>query len=184
MSLDSKQKRGSVIGLALPFRPWLVEPTGALNLAIERQSVIYLASAISAGDAVVEAADVGGGLSTGRRRKLLDIAVARRVKAKRRARRLRRKIREIQAQVEQATAPAAPEREAALAPATPEREAGPAPAPVSAGEPRQQPAAPPSIDVQAAMRMLHDLFNELVALEQQHGLNDDDELIAILLLAA
>lgn len=58
MALDSVQKRGSVIGLSLPFRPWLVEPSGALNLATERQSVLYLSSAISAGEAV--AAAVGG----------------------------------------------------------------------------------------------------------------------------
>lgn len=32
MAIDSKQKRGSAIGVGLPFRQWLSEPSGALDV--------------------------------------------------------------------------------------------------------------------------------------------------------
>jgi len=43
VSLDTKQKRGSVIGVSLPFRQWLAAPIGALG-GSERQSLLKLAS--------------------------------------------------------------------------------------------------------------------------------------------
>ena len=60
MALDSKQKRGSVIGLGLSFRTWLVEPSGAIDQATERVSLLRLASTIEPSQAVpVEGWDQG-----------------------------------------------------------------------------------------------------------------------------
>ena len=46
VALDSKQKRGSAIGLSLPFRQWLAEPDGTLS-ATDRVSLVKLCSAVS-----------------------------------------------------------------------------------------------------------------------------------------
>lgn len=39
MSLDTKQKQGSAIGMGLPFRQWLAEPTATIGEG-ERLSLI------------------------------------------------------------------------------------------------------------------------------------------------
>jgi len=48
MALDTKQKRGSVLGLSLPWRTWQVEPSGTLGVG-NRQSLLKLGSAIVTG---------------------------------------------------------------------------------------------------------------------------------------
>lgn len=47
MALDTKQKRGAVLNLTLPYRQWLAEPDGTLALA-DRQSLLKLGAAVSA----------------------------------------------------------------------------------------------------------------------------------------
>lgn len=47
MTLDTKQKRGSAIGLLSPGRQWLAEPTGTLGVG-SRQSLLALCSAVLA----------------------------------------------------------------------------------------------------------------------------------------
>lgn len=47
MALDSKQKRGSVLGFALPFRSWLAEPDGALG-STDRMSLLHYGSGVAA----------------------------------------------------------------------------------------------------------------------------------------
>jgi hypothetical protein len=44
MSLDTKQRRGSAIGVSLPFRQWLAEPTGYLHLPSRLSLLRYVAS--------------------------------------------------------------------------------------------------------------------------------------------
>jgi hypothetical protein len=44
--LDSKQKRGSVVGLSLPGRPWLAEPDGTLS-STDRVALMTYASAVA-----------------------------------------------------------------------------------------------------------------------------------------
>ena len=46
MSLDTKQKRGSVINISLPFRSWLAEPDGSFNTS-DFLSLMYYSSAIA-----------------------------------------------------------------------------------------------------------------------------------------
>jgi hypothetical protein len=43
MAFDTKQKRGSIIGVSLPFRQWLAEPIGAFS-GSERLSLLKLSS--------------------------------------------------------------------------------------------------------------------------------------------
>jgi hypothetical protein len=46
VSLDTKQKRGSVAGLTMPHRPWLSEPDGALN-STDRMSLLRMGAAVA-----------------------------------------------------------------------------------------------------------------------------------------
>ena len=46
--LDSKQKRGSAIGVSLPFRQWLAEPSGALPVASRLSLLRYVSATIAA----------------------------------------------------------------------------------------------------------------------------------------
>lgn len=46
MALDSKQKRGSVLGLSLPFRSWLAEPDATLANT-DRLSLLRYGAAIA-----------------------------------------------------------------------------------------------------------------------------------------
>lgn len=46
MALDTKQKRGSAVGIANPSRQWLVEPSGTLG-ATNRLSLLRYCSAIT-----------------------------------------------------------------------------------------------------------------------------------------
>lgn len=45
-ALDSKQKRGSVINMGQPGRPWLAEPDGTLA-STDRMSILTYASAVA-----------------------------------------------------------------------------------------------------------------------------------------
>jgi hypothetical protein len=47
MSLDSKNKRGSAVGLSLPFRTWLAEPDGTLTVD-DRTALLKLAATFGA----------------------------------------------------------------------------------------------------------------------------------------
>lgn len=60
MALDTKQKRGSAINMAQPWRIWLAEPDGTLD-ANDRISLLKLCSAIapSAGVAIDVELDLG-----------------------------------------------------------------------------------------------------------------------------
>lgn len=57
MALDSKQKRGSAIGILSPSRQWLTEPTGTIDTT-PRQSLLKLCSAIAAEEAGGEGSTV------------------------------------------------------------------------------------------------------------------------------
>ena len=46
MTLNTYQKRGSVMMLALPFRPWIFVPDGSISPE-DRQSAEYYSSAVS-----------------------------------------------------------------------------------------------------------------------------------------
>lgn len=46
MALDTAQKRGAAMGISLPFRPWLTEPTGALDVTA-RLSLLRFSSSIA-----------------------------------------------------------------------------------------------------------------------------------------
>ena len=46
MALDTKQKRGSAIGISLPFRQWLSNPSGTV-VATDRLSLLKLSGAIT-----------------------------------------------------------------------------------------------------------------------------------------
>lgn len=52
MALDTANKRGSVIGLSLPFRQWLATPDGTLA-STDRASLLKMAATITP-DAPVE----------------------------------------------------------------------------------------------------------------------------------
>ena len=51
MALDSKQKRGSVLGLGSPWRSWLAEPDGTLA-STDRVSLLKWGSAVTPDSAV------------------------------------------------------------------------------------------------------------------------------------
>lgn len=48
MALNTKQRRGSAIGVSLPFRQWLAEPSGSLPLASRLSLLRYVASVSAA----------------------------------------------------------------------------------------------------------------------------------------
>lgn len=49
MALDSKQKRGSAIGVTMPSRSWLAEPDGTLA-STDRLSLMKLCATIEPGE--------------------------------------------------------------------------------------------------------------------------------------
>jgi len=64
MALDTKQKRGSVLELSLPFREWLSDPDGSLA-AGDRQALLKLGSAVAASAGVTIEVPVGALSLTG-----------------------------------------------------------------------------------------------------------------------
>lgn len=46
MALDTKTKRGSAMGMTLPYRPWLTEPDGTLAVD-DRVALLKLAASIA-----------------------------------------------------------------------------------------------------------------------------------------
>jgi len=191
MSLDSKQKRGSVIGLTLPWRRWQSEPTGSdLETATERQSVLHMSAAISAGAAVaVDETPVGGGL---RPPKLLETAVIAKAKArKRKIRKVKKKIAAVERKVAKA-------KKVAPAP-KPKSQNGqtekvfefempiPPVAPVAfVPEPLPEPEPIPVIspDILDMTRQLQGLYEQMAMMQQQAAIDRENEAIEILLLVA
>jgi hypothetical protein len=60
--LDTKQKRGSVMGMGLPPRVWLAEPSGALPVG-SRLSLLKLGAGVTPTAATVVAGRVYGVLA-------------------------------------------------------------------------------------------------------------------------
>lgn len=46
MALDTEQKRGSSIGIGLPFRRWILKPTDGVNSESERLSLLKMCSSV------------------------------------------------------------------------------------------------------------------------------------------